>query len=259
MPDKDLLTVQEVAGFLRTTPNTVYRWLRSGKISGIKIGKEWRINKDALEMSLLTGDRESGRTGAAGERGNGDLWDLLRSRNDHVLVVTSNSRELYDLEARFFRMGMDLGYRLFKGCWWQHPDDARKELARRDVPVQALEGRDALVIVDLQKQYWEHGLNGPVRSWTEEAAKTSALGYDIMWGSGSPSPLSCDGDFSRLVDFERVLHQELKGRPVVGICPYVLEHYEFGLLEPFIELARHHSGIALYEDGKSVYLRTPVF
>lgn len=255
MSNKDLLTVQEAAGFLRTTPNTVYRWLRSGKIHGAKIGKEWRINKSDLESILLAGGRKEGHIGDAADRGSRDLYDLLRSRNDHVMVLTTSSKELYDLEARFLQMGINLGYRLFKGCWWQNPDDVRRELSSRGLPVQVLESRDALVIMDLQKLYWDHGLKGPVSAWAEEAGRTSALGYSVMWGSGSPCPLSCDGDFSRLVDFEHLLHQELAGLPVVGICPYVVERYEFGLLGPFIELARHHNGIVLYEGGKSFYLR----
>ena len=36
----ELLTVQEVADFLRTTSTTIYRWLKNGKLQGVKIGKE---------------------------------------------------------------------------------------------------------------------------------------------------------------------------------------------------------------------------
>lgn len=44
----ELLTVQEVADFLRTTSTTIYRWLKNGKLQGVKIGKEWRISRVAL-------------------------------------------------------------------------------------------------------------------------------------------------------------------------------------------------------------------
>lgn len=45
----ELYTPTEVAQKLKVSPKTVYSWLKSGKIEGVKIGKLWRIRKEALE------------------------------------------------------------------------------------------------------------------------------------------------------------------------------------------------------------------
>lgn len=53
----DLLTIEEVAEILRLKLLTVYRWVESGKIRGIKIGKGWRFKKGEIERFLK--DQES--------------------------------------------------------------------------------------------------------------------------------------------------------------------------------------------------------
>ena len=76
MSEKTLLTVDEVADFLRVAPNTVYRWCRDGKLTGIKIGKEWRIAQTDLD-SFLTA-----RTGATA----GPPFEALLYRQRSLLV-----------------------------------------------------------------------------------------------------------------------------------------------------------------------------
>jgi excisionase family DNA binding protein len=44
----EVLTVQEVAALLKTTPATVYAWCRAGKLPAFKIGQQWRIRSGAL-------------------------------------------------------------------------------------------------------------------------------------------------------------------------------------------------------------------
>ncbi|MBM4467444.1 MAG: helix-turn-helix domain-containing protein [Chloroflexi bacterium] len=43
--------VQEMLGIAQTT---VYRWLTSGRLPAVKIGRLWRIPADALEELLST-------------------------------------------------------------------------------------------------------------------------------------------------------------------------------------------------------------
>ncbi len=44
-----LRTVKEVAEILQTDTESVYRWLRQGKLKGVKIGGTcWRISETAL-------------------------------------------------------------------------------------------------------------------------------------------------------------------------------------------------------------------
>jgi excisionase family DNA binding protein len=44
-----LMTVTDVARYLKVTPRTVYSFLESGELKGIKIGRSWRIKKSELE------------------------------------------------------------------------------------------------------------------------------------------------------------------------------------------------------------------
>lgn len=240
-----LLTVDEVAEILRTTPNTVYRWLRSGKMVGVKVGKEWRIQSKTLDAMFSNPRVVSAREGCLDKIGPGP---------DHLMVVTSKSCDLYDLEAKFFIKGMALGHRLFKGCWWQHPDDVRNELTTRGVPVQTLERDDELVVVDLYNLYKRHGIAAPVNSWANEAKKSVTMGYGAMWGSGSPHLLSCDGDISSLVKFEGLLNDVLNHLPVVGICPYIFEECLETFLAPLIDLANHHNSVLFYQGDRAVFL-----
>jgi excisionase family DNA binding protein len=45
-----ILTVREVAEFLRVSPDTVRRFLRQGALPGRKIGpRQWRIRRDDVD------------------------------------------------------------------------------------------------------------------------------------------------------------------------------------------------------------------
>lgn len=48
----DLLSVEQVAEMLGMHPRTVRRLLREGKLTGTKVGGEWRITADSLKRHL---------------------------------------------------------------------------------------------------------------------------------------------------------------------------------------------------------------
>jgi excisionase family DNA binding protein len=50
-----LLTPDEVAERLAVSPKIVRQWLRDGKLPGIRLGRLWRVNPDALERVLREG------------------------------------------------------------------------------------------------------------------------------------------------------------------------------------------------------------
>ena len=50
---KDILTPQEVAEYLQITPDTVYRYIREGKLVASKLGRHYRIPKENVELLLL--------------------------------------------------------------------------------------------------------------------------------------------------------------------------------------------------------------
>ncbi|MCA9418487.1 MAG: helix-turn-helix domain-containing protein, partial [Candidatus Omnitrophica bacterium] len=47
--ESDIMTVEEVARFLKMKPQTVYKWAQEGQIPGTKLGKEWRFRKSILD------------------------------------------------------------------------------------------------------------------------------------------------------------------------------------------------------------------
>lgn len=51
-PRSKLLTVNEVAEWLRVDPDTIRRWLRSGALTGVKVGGLWRVEHDEV-LTLL--------------------------------------------------------------------------------------------------------------------------------------------------------------------------------------------------------------
>lgn len=49
MRRKKLLTPEQVAEHLVVAERTVYEWLRSGRLRGIKVGRLWRVREKDLE------------------------------------------------------------------------------------------------------------------------------------------------------------------------------------------------------------------
>jgi len=44
-----IMTVAEVAKYLRLHPFTIYRMARNGKIPAFRVGEDWRFHRDAIE------------------------------------------------------------------------------------------------------------------------------------------------------------------------------------------------------------------
>ena len=59
-PAIEVLTVTEVATYLRVSETTVWRWCTTGKLPAFRIGRGWRIRKSDLEhyihLSLLNSE-----------------------------------------------------------------------------------------------------------------------------------------------------------------------------------------------------------
>ena len=51
-PENDILTLEEVAAYLRLTPQTIYKWAQERRIPAVKLGKEWRFRKSILDRWL---------------------------------------------------------------------------------------------------------------------------------------------------------------------------------------------------------------
>jgi excisionase family DNA binding protein len=46
----DVVTVKELADFLRVTEQTIKNHLKSGKLKGFKVARDWRISKEAVQQ-----------------------------------------------------------------------------------------------------------------------------------------------------------------------------------------------------------------
>lgn len=47
--DDKILTLEEVAEYLRVKPQTIYTWAQEKKIPAAKLGKEWRFRKSIVD------------------------------------------------------------------------------------------------------------------------------------------------------------------------------------------------------------------
>ncbi len=45
----NVLTLEELAGYLRVHPSTVYRMLKKGQIPAFKVGSDWRFNLESID------------------------------------------------------------------------------------------------------------------------------------------------------------------------------------------------------------------
>ncbi|MGH7700378.1 MAG: helix-turn-helix domain-containing protein [Gemmatimonadales bacterium] len=52
MPSNEILTIEEVAAYLRLTPQTIYKWAQEKRLPAVKLGKEWRFRKSILDRWL---------------------------------------------------------------------------------------------------------------------------------------------------------------------------------------------------------------
>jgi excisionase family DNA binding protein len=130
---KNLLSTEDVAGYLGVGQVTVYRWCREGRLPCLKIGKSWRIRREALEDFLRQGERSATLVG--------QLRSFLEVP-DNVIGVTQNLDLLHRLDAAFFRVGEARGGMLVKyvgGEPQSSLDDLRAELDANGLDVTRLE------------------------------------------------------------------------------------------------------------------------
>jgi excisionase family DNA binding protein len=52
IPENEILTLEEVAEYLRLKPQTIYKWAQEKRIPAAKLGKEWRFRKSLIDRWL---------------------------------------------------------------------------------------------------------------------------------------------------------------------------------------------------------------
>jgi excisionase family DNA binding protein len=103
--EKELLGATDVAELIGVKETTVYRWCKEGKLPCLKVGKHWRIRREALEDFLKRSERPATLVG--------QLDSFLRVP-DNVLAIAQNVDILHRLDAAFFRVGEARGGLLVK-------------------------------------------------------------------------------------------------------------------------------------------------
>ena len=51
-PQTDVLTIEELADYLKISKSTLYKLVREGKIPSQKVGRHWRFRKTAIDNWL---------------------------------------------------------------------------------------------------------------------------------------------------------------------------------------------------------------
>ena len=105
LAEEELLGAEDVAGLIGVKETTVWRWCREGKLPCLKVGKHWRVRREALEDFLKRSERPVTLAG--------QLGSFLREP-DSVLAIAQDIDILHRLDAAFFRVGETRGGLLVK-------------------------------------------------------------------------------------------------------------------------------------------------
>src|SRR5215217_4403977 len=130
---RELLSVEEVAEYLGVVPMTVYRWCREGRLPCLKIGRVWRIRREALEDFLKSAERPAALVGQLGS---------FLTVPDNVIAIAQDRELLHRLDAAFFKVGEARGGMLVKFVGGKPDvleDEARAILEQYGFEVRRLE------------------------------------------------------------------------------------------------------------------------
>src|SRR5918999_5447786 len=103
--EKGLLSAEDVAGLIGVKETTVWRWCREGRLPCLKVGKHWRVRREALENFLEQSERSTTLVGQLGS---------FLQVPDNVLAIAQNLDILHRLDAAFFQVGEAQGGLLVK-------------------------------------------------------------------------------------------------------------------------------------------------
>src|ERR671914_345014 len=130
--DKDLLSAEDIAELMGVKETTVWRWCREGNLPCLKVGKHWRIRREALEDFLRRSEHATTLVG--------QLSSFLQVP-DNVLAIAQNLGLLHRLDAAFFQVGEAQGGLLVKfyGGETHSEDELRAEFEQNGLEVGRLE------------------------------------------------------------------------------------------------------------------------
>jgi excisionase family DNA binding protein len=242
--EKGLLSAEDVAGLMGVKESTVWRWCREGNLPCLKVGKHWRVRREALEDFLRRSERPTTLVG--------QLSSFLEVP-DHVIAIAQNIELLHRLDAAFFRVGEAHDGMLVKfyGGEEHLADELRADFERNGLEVERLERE------------------GHFLMWPEEdplgGKRREALGRLLDEESGEGRTMWASFDWVVPVELETALQQQQKLTELVDAQYLVVKT---AALEEALEkwpasalrrVQASHSGIILAsESGLSLSRATPM-
>lgn len=239
----ELLGAEEVAGVLGVKESTIWRWCREGRFPCLKVGKHWRVRRQALEDFIRERERSTTLVG--------QLNHFLRVP-DNVLAIAQNLDFLHRLDAAFFQVGE----------------------ARDGLLVKFYGGEDS-PLEELIARFEENGLaagrlrrEGRLLMRPEEdplGGREDQLGRLIEEGVAEGRTVWASFDWALQVDLETALEQQNRLTDLVGAQQLVVktaaleEAIEEWPSSAFRRAQSSHSGTILaYESGLSLNRSTPM-
>jgi excisionase family DNA binding protein len=242
--EMELLAATDVAGMIGVKETTVYKWCKEGKLPCLKVGKHWRIRREALEDFLRESERHRTLVG--------QLDSFLRVP-DSVLAITQNVDILHRLDAAFFRVGEARGGLLVK--FYAGEEHSEEELLS-DFEDNGLDaGR-----LKREGQLLMRAEEDPLGKTRDEQ-----LGLLIEEEGGEGSRVWASFNWARPVDLNTALEQQKRLSALVDASQLVVktaaieEAIDEWTPSEFRRVQRAHSAIILAsEDGLSLSRATPM-
>lgn len=244
----EFLTIQEVAQILKSHTNTIYKMCREGTLPCVKIGKEWRIDRDKFERFMEDGIEKDTK---------GPFQGIVNNvlTGGHVLGVFTEKDSILEFELELFKQAPKEGSRFLKACWWQHPDDVRQHLINGGLPVVEMEASGSFIIVNLSKIFCSSGPVKAAEEWIIATKDALAKGFKRLIGSGSPH-FECCGSHNALMEFEGSLDKGLEDLPVAGVCSYFMESGIPSGFSRLVDLIKKHDRFFIKTADKEILAKT---
>jgi excisionase family DNA binding protein len=242
--EMELLAATDVAGMIGVKETTVYKWCKEGKLPCLKVGKHWRIRREALEDFLRESERPRTLVG--------QLDSFLRVP-DSVLAIAQNVDILHRLDAAFFRVGQSQDGLLVK--FYAGEEHSEEELLS-DFERNGLEARRLMREGQLLMRSEEEPLGG---------TRADQLLRLIDKEGGEESTVWSSFNWVRPVDLDTALEQQKRLTALVDASQLVVktaaieEAIDEWTPSEFRRVQSAHSAIILAsEDELSLSRATPM-